>query len=301
MNKKLLRSFEVPRGKPFRLKNYDPGWIGTGKMRELGKDALKRQARDYLAKNLKELAEAQELLWASDTHSVLVILQAIDAGGKDGTIKHVMSGVNPQGCRVVSFKKPSAEELDHNFLWRAWKAVPERGQICIFNRSHYEDVLVVRVHPELLEAGKLPPGDRGEKFWQARYEDINAFEKHLARNGTRIVKFFLHLSKGEQKERFMERLTNPQKHWKFSMADLAERARWDDYQRAFEQAIEATNTAWAPWYIIPADHKWVTRSAVAGILTQAIRELDLQYPQVSPAALAELALAREQLAAENRR
>lgn len=299
INRKLLRHFEVPAGKRIRLKDYDPGWIGTGEMRKLGTDVLKERARRYLAGSLKELSRAQELLWATNMYSVLVVLQAIDAGGKDGTIKHVMSGVNPQGCRVVSFKRPSAEELDHPFLWRAWKAVPERGQICIFNRSHYEDVLVVRVHPELLEASNLPPGSRGKKFWQERYEDINAFERHLARNGTKIIKLFLNLSKREQKKRFMERLTNPEKHWKFEPGDLAERQRWDDYQRAYEDAICATNTPWAPWYIIPADHKWVTRAAVAGILTRTIRDLDLQHPKVTSARLAELAAARKQLESED--
>src|SRR4051794_14355295 len=228
-------------------------------MEELGKDALKERARQVLDQNLEDLAEAQELLYADDRYSVLIVLQAMDAAGKDGTIKHVMSGVNPQGCQVFSFKKPSAEELDHNFLWRYMRCLPERGRIGIFNRSYYEDVLVVKVHPELLDGQKLPPGKRGKSFWEARYEDINAFERHLVRNGTVILKFFLHVSKKEQKRRFLERLERPEKQWKFTAADLAERGYWSKYMEAYEDALSATSTRWAPWYIIPADHKWATR------------------------------------------
>lgn len=295
MNDQILKLFRVKPGKTVRLKDYDPGWAGTEEMRALGKDELKERAKALLEENLQKLAAAQELLWASDTHSVLVVLQAMDAAGKDGTIKHVMSGVNPQGCRVVSFKKPTSDELDHNWLWRCWRAVPERGQICIFNRSHYEDVLVVRVHPEWLDESKLPPGKRNEAFWERRYKDINAFERHLANNGTLILKFFLHLSKQEQKKRFLERLDNPEKHWKFSAADLAERRYWDDYQEAYEQAITATSTKWAPWHIIPADHKWVTRTAVAAILTESILSMHLKYPKVTDAQRTALAAARKQL------
>ena len=267
-------------------------------MKELGKDAVKGRAETILAENIAHLTEAQELLYANDVYSVLIILQAMDAAGKDGTIKHVMSGVNPQGCQVFSFKKPSDEELDHNFLWRYMKALPERGRIGIFNRSYYEEVLVVKVHPELHERQKLPPGKRGKSFWQERYEDINHFERHLSRNGTLILKFFLHISKDEQKKRFLERLETPEKYWKFSASDLAERAFWKDYMEAFEEALSATSTEWAPWYIIPADHKWVARAVVADIVTSAISSLHLAYPEVTPEKLKALEEARAQLEEE---
>jgi PPK2 family polyphosphate:nucleotide phosphotransferase len=212
----------------------------------------------------------------------LIVLQAMDAAGKDGTIKHVMSGVNPQGCQVFSFKKPTAEELDHNFLWRYMKRLPERGRIGIFNRSYYEDVLVVKVHPELI--GRQLPREKekpGKKFWEDRYEDINTFERHLVRNGTVILKFFLNVSKDEQKRRFMERLDRPEKNWKFSPADLAERGYWDDYMAAYEDALGATSTEWAPWYVVPADYKWITRTVVADIVSTAIQGLKLKYPEVT--------------------
>ena len=226
IRKDIIELFRVPAGKTVRLKDYNPGWAQTEEMEELGKDALKERARQILDQNLADLAQAQELLYADDRYSVLIVLQAMDAAGKDGTIKHVMSGVNPQGCQVFSFKKPSAEELDHNFLWRYMRCLPERGRIGIFNRSYYEDVLVVKVHPELLAAQRLPGAMHGKKFWQRRYQDINAFERHLVRNGTVILKFFLNVSKEEQKRRFLERLDRPEKNWKFSSADLAERAHW---------------------------------------------------------------------------
>jgi PPK2 family polyphosphate:nucleotide phosphotransferase len=264
-------------------------------MKELGKADIKERARTILAENLEALAEAQELLYADDRYAVLIILQAMDAAGKDGTIKHVMSGVNPQGCQVFSFKKPSAEELDHNFLWRHMRCLPERGRIGIFNRSYYEDVLVVKVHPEILDQQRLPPGKRGKAFWEARYEDINAFERHLVRNGTIILKFFLHVSREEQKRRFLERLERPEKHWKFSASDLAERAFWDQYMAAYEDALANTSTDWAPWYVVPADNKWVTRAVVADILTTAIRSLGLRYPEVSEEQRQALAAAREKL------
>jgi PPK2 family polyphosphate:nucleotide phosphotransferase len=252
-----------------------------------------------LENDLKELAKAQELLYADDRYGVLVILQAMDAGGKDGTIKHVMSGVNPQGCQVFSFKTPSAEELNHNFLWRYARCLPERGRIGIFNRSYYEDVLIVKVHPEMLEERKLPPGKRGKSFWQGRYEDINGFEHHLTRNGFVILKFFLNISKQEQKRRFLERLERPEKHWKFSAADLAERAFWDSYMEAYEDALSATSTEWAPWYIVPADNKWGTRAIVADILTTRIKSLDLHYPEMSEEQRKALAEARQKLADED--
>jgi PPK2 family polyphosphate:nucleotide phosphotransferase len=298
INPKLIKLFQVAPGAKVRLKQRNPGWAQTAELKELGKDVIKGQAETVLAENLKQLAEAQELLYANDVYSVLVILQGIDAAGKDGTIKHVMSGVNPQGCQVFSFKKPSDEELDHNFLWRYMKALPERGRIGIFNRSYYEEVLVVKVHPELCERQKLPPGKRGKSFWQERYDDINDFERHLSRNGTLILKFFLHISKDEQKKRFLERLETPEKHWKFSAADLAERAFWKDYMEAFEEALSATSTEWAPWYIIPANHKWVARAAVAGILTSTIGSLHLTYPEVTPEQRQALEEARTQLEEE---
>jgi PPK2 family polyphosphate:nucleotide phosphotransferase len=224
-----------------------------------------------------------------------VVLQAMDAAGKDGIVKHVMSGMNPQGCQVFSFKRPSDEELDHDFLWRCAKALPERGRIGIFNRSYYEEVLVVRVHPEILERQKLPPGKRGKSFWEERLEDINSFEKHISRNGTVIVKFFLHISKQEQRERLLARLENPDKQWKFSTADLAEREYWGKYMEAYEEALGATSTEWAPWYVIPSNHKWMARAAVASILTDTIRSLDLKYPQVDKAQREALAQAKKQL------
>jgi PPK2 family polyphosphate:nucleotide phosphotransferase len=298
LNHKFIELLQVAPGAKVRLKQRNPGWAQTAEMKELGKDVIKGRAETVLAENLKQLAEAQELLYASDIYSVLVILQAMDAAGKDGTIKHVMSGVNPQGCQVFSFKKPSDEELDHNFLWRYMKALPERGRIGIFNRSYYEEVLVVKVHPELCERQRLPPGKRGKSFWQERYDDINQFERHLSRNGTLILKFFLHISKDEQKKRFLERLENPEKHWKFSASDVAERAFWKEYMEAFEEALSATSTEWAPWYIIPADHKWVARAAVADILTSTIGSLNLTYPETTPEQRQALAEARAQLEQE---
>lgn len=282
LRRDTIDQLRVPPGKKVRLKDYDPGWAQTKELKELGKNEIRERAKAILDKNLKDLAEAQELLYADDRYALLVVLQAMDAAGKDGTIKHVMSGVNPQGCQVYSFKQPSAEELDHTFLWRYMRRLPERGRIGIFNRSYYEDVLIVKVHPELLEEQKLPAGKRGSSFWQARYDDINALERHLVRNGTVILKFFLHLSREEQKRRFLERLDRPEKHWKFSIADVRERAYWDQYMQAYEEALSATSTSWAPWYIVPADHKWVTRAVVADVLTSTLRSLDMRYPEVTP-------------------
>jgi PPK2 family polyphosphate:nucleotide phosphotransferase len=295
--KDVTRLFQVKPGRKLRLKRHDPAWSGSDEFKGLRKDEIKGRAVDFLKKNVEGLAAAQELLYASDTHSVLIVLQAMDAAGKDGTIKHVMSGVNPQGCQVFSFKKPSDEDLDHNFLWRYTKCLPERGRIGIFNRSYYEDVLVVRVHPEILSKQKLPAGDRGDKFWQARFDDINRFERHLTRNGTLVLKFFLHLSKKEQKKRFLGRLEDPDKQWKFSLADIKERGFWDDYQKAFESALEQTSTRWAPWWVIPADNKWVTRALVGGIVTDAIRGLRLKRPAVTAEQRRLLAQAKKQLTA----
>jgi PPK2 family polyphosphate:nucleotide phosphotransferase len=291
----ILERFRVEPGTRVRLKDHDTGWAQTPELKELGKDAIKARARAILEQNLEELSQAQELLYADGRYALLLIFQALDAAGKDGTIKHVMSGINPQGCQVYSFKKPSAEELDHTFLWRCMRCLPERGRIGIFNRSYYEEVLVVKVHPKLLEHEKLPPGKRGKAFWQARYDDINAFERHLARNGTVILKFFLHVSREEQKRRFLDRLERPDKHWKFSASDLAERAFWDQYQEAYEDALSETSTEWAPWYVVPADHKWVTRAVVADVLITTIRGLDLHYPELTEEQRKALAEARRQL------
>ena len=296
----FIHRIKIPPGRKVSLRRYPTDWSGTPELRDITRDALKDRAKKFIKANLDDLNAAQELLWASDTYSVLVVFQAMDAAGKDSTIKHVMSGVNPQGCSVHSFKQPSAVELDHTFLWRFWHALPERGRIGIFNRSHYEDVLVVRVHPELLERAQLPAasrpaGRRDAAFWRARYEDINAFERHLSRNGTVILKCFLHLSKDEQKKRFLERLDEPEKNWKFSLGDLKERAFWNQYMRAYEAMLSATSTAWAPWYIVPADNKWVTRALVAGILTKTIRSLKLHSPRLSQTQRRELQRAREHL------
>ena len=296
--KELIKLFSVTPGKKFRLKDTDPAWMGTRDMQELGTDVLRKRAKQLLEDTVEELAEAQELLYANDVYSVLIVFQAMDAAGKDGTIKHVMSGVNPQGCQVFSYKKPSDEDLDHNFLWRYTKGLPERGRIGIFNRSYYEELLVVKVHPELLTRQKLPPGNRGKAFWDDRYEDINNFERHLDRNGTLVIKFFLNVSKAEQKRRFLERLDMPEKNWKFSAADIVERGFWDQYMEAYEQMMGATSTSWAPWYVVPADHKFATRVLVARILAERIRELKLKPPQVSDEQKAALAGVKKKLLAE---
>ncbi len=293
IKKKYIKLLRVEPGKKIRLKDYDTGWALTEELKELGKEDVKERTRVIMEENLADLTQIQQMLYADNTHSLLIIFQAMDAAGKDGTIKHVMSGVNPQGCQVFSFKKPSTEELDHNFLWRYMKSLPERGRIGIFNRSYYEDVLVVKVRPELLQ--NLPDGKRGKSFWDDRYEDINAFERHLERNGTVILKFFLNVSKKEQKNRFMDRLERPEKNWKFSAADLAERQHWDDYMNVYEDAINATSTEWAPWHIIPADHKWATRALVADIITSTLRDLDLKFPEVTEEQLKTLAEARKKL------
>jgi PPK2 family polyphosphate:nucleotide phosphotransferase len=295
---RLLEHLVVEPGAPAGIAARDPGWTGGPDFAHLAEDDLKTRAKEALARGIKELSDAQELLWASDTYSLLVVLQAMDAAGKDSAIEHVMSGVNPQGVQVVAFGKPSSEELDHDFLWRISEALPERGRIGIFNRSHYEEVVALKVHPEWLEPQRLPPGERDTRFWEARYEDINAFERHLDRNGTKIVKFFLHVSKDVQKKRFLARLDTPGKEWKFNAADVAERARWDDYMSAFEDALTATSTPWAPWYVIPADHKRVTQAFVAQVLVEKVRALDLHWPEVSEAEHAANLEARKKLEAE---
>jgi PPK2 family polyphosphate:nucleotide phosphotransferase len=295
----VLNELLVHPGTAANLRGRATTWDRGGDLADLADDELKQLARERLEGFVSELRDAQRLLWASDTNSLLIIFQALDAAGKDGTISHIMSGVNPQGCQVFSFRQPSAEELDHTFLWRASKSLPERGRIGIFNRSYYEDVLVVRVHPEYLEKQQMPPGSpRGDALWQQRFEDINAFEQHLHRNGTRVVKFFLNVSKDEQRRRFLSRVDNEDKYWKFSPTDLSERAHWDEYITAFEDALTATSTEHAPWYVIPADQKHIMRAMAAGVVVRTIQSLDLSYPTVGPEKLEAIEKARAELLAE---
>ena len=264
----------VPPGKKISLKrDYDPGHTAD----YLDED----DAKTTLATGIKRLAKFQDTLYAQDTYSVLIIFQAMDAAGKDGTIKHVMSGLNPQGCQVYSFKAPSAEELDHDYLWRTMKALPERGRIGIFNRSYYEEVLIARVHPEILARQQLPSEKKGKDIWKQRFQEINNFERYLCDNGILVVKFFLNVSKEEQKKRFLQRIEEPEKNWKFSINDVAERKYWNGYQAAFEDMLNNTSTKWAPWYVIPADNKWYTRLAVGAIIIGTLKGLNLEYPTVS--------------------
>jgi PPK2 family polyphosphate:nucleotide phosphotransferase len=286
----LAKPFRINKGKNFRLKDVDPD-----DTLEFTKEADKPRAKEALAMGVTALAELQDQLYAQDKWAVLLIFQAMDAAGKDGAIKHVMSGVNPQGCQVNSFKSPSAEDLDHDFLWRCMKHLPNRGQIGIFNRSYYEEVLVVRVHPEFLAKQKLPPKLVGKKIWEERFEDIRNFEQYLARNGVVVRKFFLHVSKKEQKRRFLERIDDPLKNWKFSSNDASERDFWDDYMEAYEQMIQETATKEAPWYVVPADNKWFTRVVVAAAVIETLASLDLAYPKVDEGKLKELAAAKKKL------
>ena len=289
--RKLSKPYRVSNGKKFRLKNVDPS--DTGDLRAEDKP----KAIEALQMGVEELAELQDVLYAQDRWSVLLIFQAMDAAGKDGTIKHVMSGVNPQGCQVSSFKVPTSEDLDHDFLWRCMKHLPERGRIGIFNRSYYEETLVVRVHPEFLAGQKLPEKCVTKNIWSERFEDIRAFERYLTRNGTIVIKFFLHVSKDEQKKRFLERLDLPEKNWKFSANDVKGRGFWDDYMRAYEETIRETATEDSPWYVVPADNKWFTRAVVAAAVIDAVASLNLAYPKVSPEKLKELSEAKKALLA----
>ena len=286
----LARPFRISKGKNFRLKDVDPD-----DTLEFTREADKPRAKEALAMGVTALAELQEQLYAQDKWAVLLIFQAMDAAGKDGAIKHVMSGVNPQGCQVNSFKSPSAEDLDHDYLWRCMKHLPNRGQIGIFNRSYYEEVLVVRIHPEFLAKQKMPPKLVGKKIWEERFEDIRNFEQYLARNGVVVRKFFLHVSKKEQKRRFLERIDDPLKNWKFSSNDAKERDYWDDYMGAYEEMIQETATKEAPWYVVPADNKWFTRLVVAGAVIETLDSLDLAYPKVDEGKLKELATAKKKL------
>ncbi len=289
----LTRRFRIDKPGRFRLADHDPAEC-------LGLDIEKNAAKEMLALGIKRLSELQERLWASDRWAVLAIFQAMDAAGKDSVIKHVMTGINPQGCEVHSFKAPGAQELDHDFLWRSAACLPERGRIGIFNRSYYEEVLVVRVDPRLLASEKLPPEVVSNNIWKERFADICALEDHLLRNGTIVLKFFLNVSREEQRRRFLQRIDNPAKRWKFSMDDVEKRKRWDDYMRAYEDMIRHTSRP-APWYVVPADKKWFTQLVVAGAMVDALDGLDLQFPKVSGAATKDLEKARRLLEAERPR
>lgn len=287
--RKLSNPFRITEGKKFRLKDVDPGDTLDLKASD------KPRAKEALALGVEGLAELQDMLYAQGTWSALLILQAMDAAGKDGTIKHVMSGVNPQGCQVFSFKAPSSEDLSHDFLWRCAKCLPERGRIGIFNRSYYEETLVVRVHPELLDKQRIPRKLVGKGIWDERFQDIRCFERHLARNGTAVCKFFLHVSSKEQKRRFMERLENPAKNWKFSAGDMSERQSLPQYRGAYEDMIRNTATPYAPWYVVPADNKWFTRIVVAAAVIDLLGSLKLSYPRVGPEQQRKLGAARREL------
>src|SRR5690349_19946565 len=287
----FVERFRIDKPDKFRLAKCDP-------TDTCGLDVDKKEAKQLLTDGIARLSELQELLYAQDRWSVLAIFQAMDTAGKDSAIKHVMSGINPQGCEVHSFKRPSEEDYDHDFLWRSSKHLPERGRIGIFNRSYYEEVLVVRVHKDALQREKLPADLVDGDIWKRRFKDIRAHEKYLGRNGTRLVKFYLHLSKAEQKRRLLERIDTPAKNWKFSMGDLAERGRWDQYMAAYEDMIRNTSTPDAPWYVVPADHKWFTRLVVAAAIVRSLEELRLEFPSLNSAARAELRKARRLLARE---
>lgn len=282
--------FLVPPGKKISLKDYDPDYTGEFENKE--------QAETKLREDVLRLASYQDVLYAQNTYSLLIIFQAMDASGKDSTIKHVMSGVDPQGCQVFSFKSPSAEELDHDYLWRSAKSLPERGRIGIFNRSYYEEVLVVRVHPAILNSQQLPPERKTENIWQRRFEEINHFERYLTHNGIVVLKFFLNVSKDKQRDRFLKRINTPEKNWKFSLNDVKERRHWDDYMAAYEDAFNHTSTEEAPWYIIPADNKWFMRTAVADVIITKLASLNLTYPTVSEAHRQNLLKAKEILEQE---
>lgn len=288
---KVVGRFRITSGKRFRLADFAPDDTA-------GLDLQKEEARQLLAEGVALLAELQDRLYAQDRWSVLAVFQAMDAAGKDGTIKHVFSGVNPQGCQVHAFKQPTSEEIDHDWMWRHWKALPERGRIGIHNRSHYEEVLITRVHPGVLDRQKIPAGLRGKRLIRDRLADITTFEDFLARNGTCVQKFFLHVSKAEQRKRFLERIDQPAKNWKFAMSDVTERTKWDAYQDAYQDAIAATAAPHAPWYVVPADNKWFTRLVVVGALVLALDDLDLHYPKLAPDPMARLAEAKAALLAE---
>ena len=284
-----IDKFLVPEGKKFKLKKHKTDFTGG---------LVQAKAVSLLEKNVGKMAELQDILYAQNVHALLIIFQAMDAAGKDGAIEKVMSGLNPQGCHVVAFKQPSSEELDHDYLWRCMKALPERGRIGIFNRSHYEEVLVVRVHPQILQNQQLPEKAKGRGVWKRRFREIRNFEDYLSDNGIHVVKFFLNVSKEEQKQRFLDRIAEPEKNWKFSAGDVKERALWDDYMNAYEEAIGATSTEKSPWYVIPADNKWFTRLAISEVIVKKLESLKLSYPTVSETAMTELLEAKKLLESE---
>jgi PPK2 family polyphosphate:nucleotide phosphotransferase len=288
--RELAKPFRISKGKDFRLKDVDPQ-----DTLDFTKEADKPRAKEALATGVTALAELQDKLYAQDKWAVLLIFQAMDAAGKDGAIKHVMSGINPQGCQVYSFKSPSSEDLDHDYLWRCMRCLPNRGHIGIFNRSYYEEVLVVRVHPDFLAKQKLPPKLVGKNIWDERFEDIRNFEQYLTRNGVVVRKFFLHVSRKEQKRRFLDRIEDSMKNWKFSSNDANERDYWDDYMKAYEEMIQRTATKEAPWYVVPADNKWFTRFIVGSAVIETLASLDLAYPEVDESKLKELAAAKRKL------
>ena len=287
--RKLAKPFRITKGEQFRMKDVDPGDTLAFK------SEAKSRAKEALAIGVQALAELQDKLYAQNKWAVLLIFQAMDAAGKDGTIKHVMSGVNPQGCQVYSFKSPSVEDLDHDYLWRCMKCLPNRGHIGIFNRSYYEETLVVRVHPEFLAKQRIPAALVTKRIWKERFRDIRSFERYLTRNGIIVIKFFLHISKKEQKRRFLERAEEPEKNWKFSGSDMAERGHWDEYLDAYEDMIRNTATKHSPWYVVPANNKWFTRVVVAAAIVDTLASLDLAYPQVDKARLEEIASAKRAL------
>ncbi len=288
----LAKPYRITRGAKFNLKDFDPGDTGPLKAED------KPRAQQALAAGREALGRLQDKLFAQDRWSVLLVFQAMDAAGKDSAIKHVMTGVNPAGCQVHAFKAPSQEELDHDWLWRCWRALPERGRIGIFNRSYYEEVLVVKVHQQILAGQKLPQGLAGKDVWEERYQGIRAMERHLAQNGTLILKFFLNVSRSEQKKRFLERIDDPAKNWKFAADDVKERAHWKAYMSAYQTAIRETAAPHAPWYVVPADNQWYTRGIVAAAIVDGLDSLDLQYPKLDKAKLAGLAASRKLLTAE---
>jgi PPK2 family polyphosphate:nucleotide phosphotransferase len=289
--RELLKPLLVPPGKKISLEeDYDPGYVP--------KQLDRQRAEDLTGLGSKMLAEYQDKLYAQNTHALLVVFQAIDAAGKDGAIKHVMSGVNPQGCQVFSFKSPSDEELDHDYLWRCFKALPERGRIGIFNRSYYEEVVVVRVHPEFLERQQLPRALKDNKIWDRRFDEINSFERYLTSNAIHVLKIFLNLSKEVQRERFLKRLNRPDKNWKFSLSDVKERELWDDYRAADEDMLNHTSTRWAPWYVVPADHKWYSRLCVAALIVDKLQSFELRYPTIGEHQKQQLESARKLLESE---
>jgi PPK2 family polyphosphate:nucleotide phosphotransferase len=292
--RKISQPYRISDGKKFKLKDIDPSDTAGFQSED------KPLAAEALSQGIEELAELQDKIYAQDKRSLLLIFQAMDAAGKDGIIKHVMSGVNPQGCQVASFKSPSALDLDHDYLWRCQQHLPERGRIGIFNRSYYEEVLVVRVHPELLEKQKLPEELVDKKIWKNRFKEIRNFEKYLHHNGTVVLKFFLHVSKKEQKKRFLERIENPEKNWKLSPSDAKERARWDDYMKAYEEMIRNTASKKSPWYVVPANNKWFTRIIVAAAIIDALDAMKLAYPKLIPERLKDVALVRKMLLSEKK-